>query len=374
MKQVLNVYEDCTGNQDISGSIDLVTDYFKNDCRDPEYDGDLTIANITWPSSPSIQGVSRTVPLGALQTISGSLELTSIRVQDGQGSWKVDGGTLVEVSSNLTFSELEQFDMPNFQDLTTAGVLAFHNVTFGPDLVHIDELWPKLWKVNTLDITNTSLTSFGPTSILLSPLDATFEAYVIANANSRLTTLSVIGYGDNNPTVHVDIHNNNKYLSVDLPDIVTGLLNVDNVGDLHANALVNLGSPNDEFSVQSISNNWFTKLTFPNLTTVHGEVEIDSNPLLSELDLGGLLSVTSLRITNNSALRDIELPTLQAIGSSLYIEGPIDRCVASKPTLVILDSLMNSQIIRSDGKSRGRTGHYQVLGQAGLQDHKHHAS
>lgn len=304
-------------------------DFVIQHCSSSDYSGDITFESVIWPSS-SLSKPTRPIALGALQTVTGSLELNNIQIgDDAASSWTVNGSSLNYVSNNFSCFHLAEFAMPHFPNLSTSGGLVFNNVSLTPVPLDYEELWPLLLQVTTIDLTNTTLTTFGPFKTGLSPLGGAGDAYITVVDNLHLTDLDINGYNGSTDTVYVNIHSNTEDLVVSFPDMIAGVFNISGVDGLHAPAITTLGSQEfDTSEVQVISSNGFSTLDFPILATTYGTVEIDSNPSLTTLDLGNLTTVTSLSITNNTSLRKIVLPELQYISTSLYIDGPIDQFVA----------------------------------------------
>ena len=318
----------CLGNQTIGNSSQRVDNFFEVTCSGIDYTGNLTIESILWPSPKSILHTSSNLSLGNLQHVYGSLELDNIRMQQGIGYWTIDGSKLAYVDNSLSFTELVQFKMPKFSALSIVGTLAFHNVTVNsPTPFNFTQQWPALNQVTTIELVNTSLVSFGPFYDELSPVQGNSTAYISIIDNSALTRVEINGYSGF-PT-NVVVGDNSDALSLSFPQLSQAVVSISGVNDIYAPLLNTLGSADDPSTVQTISNNHFERLSLLGLTYIVGALEIENNERLQTLDLRRLNSIYSLKLDNNTLLRDISLPALRAVDVNLYINGPIDRYVSN---------------------------------------------
>lgn len=300
--------------------------YFDSNCTSPLLEGSLTVQSLHWPATSVQQGRTNTIPLGALETISGSLTFRDIKTNDGS-AWTIDEqNNLINVDSGLTFSQLENLAMPHFEDLTTSENLIFHDVNVTAALLNYSMIWPNLWAVTSTDLQRTDLSSFEIPNWQLTPYSDSTDAYILAIDNPQLRSLRIEGYPAGY-LVHTTLRGNNEALIVEFPNVTAGTFNLSGVDEFYAPALVTLGSQTFDSEIQTISSNAFTSLNLSAVSSAYGVVEIDSNPSLETLDLSSLGSVTNLRIANNKNLREIKLPELRSVSQSLYIEGPIDSYV-----------------------------------------------
>ena len=72
------------------------------------------------------------------------------------------------------------------------------------------------------------------------------------------------------------------------------------------------------------TNNTFTILSFPELTTIY-YLDMDSNPYLSSIDFPKVVEIGAMNSTNNSRLETLNLPKLGYVDYYLNISGPFSR-------------------------------------------------
>ena len=224
--------------------------------------------------------------------------------------------------------------LPNPGALSSTKALIFHNVEFVPTNPLNRSVvwggaqgWGALRSLTSLSFVNTTVTEILRTHEYIEPVNAGETAYVTVVDNSELITFDLYGYGDTN--VNIEIRDNAHGLRVNLKIVVVGSLRISGVNNLTAPAINTLPAtegmgPNLN---HSISGNTISTLSLPSLSTVSGNLEIENNSALAQLDLHDLNYVQGLSIANNPLLRSISLPNLTDVETSLMIRGPIDRCV-----------------------------------------------
>lgn len=261
-----------------------------------------------------------------LQEVTGDLEFNRIQIQENMaGGWTVDAERLSDVGGKLIFSELQQLAMPRFPMLNSVTELSFNDVGFTPEFVNYAAKWPQLSQVTTLNLINTSLSSFGPFALSLSPEDTASGTTINITGNQDLRNVTINGYGNSAVFVRVDVHDNAANPSVSFPLMTGGSFNISGVSGISVPGVQTLGSQYSEFETQTISSNTFTTLDLSNVSTIYGTVEIVGNSALTILDLSTVGTVNNLEITNNPDLATIKLDNLGAIYTSLEINGPIDK-------------------------------------------------
>ena len=233
-----------------------------------------------------------------------------------------------EVDETLSFSDLQQFSMPRFSTLGKADSIVFQDVEFpGPLPNPFANIWPNLYGLTSLNFTGTNADRIGPfrQQLALYDTDTQLEAYLTIVDNANLVSVDISGYTQ--VLTYVDIRGNSESLDVNLRETTVAMVNISGVQDLTAQKLSTLGTVTSPQTLQVISENGFKVLSLPALTEIAGTLVIENNTALNRLDLGLLGTISSLKITNNTSLRDIVLPKLSVVYTSLDIEGPIDRFV-----------------------------------------------
>ena len=324
------MYLECSGNAPLGTSIQHVESILQGNCSDIfTWNGDLIVQGFVVQASLPSEGSSpSTLSLDPLQEITGNLEFNDIHWPDGVGgAWTVDTGNISGVGVNLTFSNLQQLEMPQFPHLQRTELLSFNDVEFTAALIDYKSIWPQLSTVTTLDLIDTSASSFGPLGLPLSPFEGSTFAWITVTGNHGLRSLHVDGYSNPGLSTRINIRDNTASPSVSFPSMTMGSFNISGVNDVSIPGVRTLGLLSSDFETQSISFNSFAALDLSNVSTAYGTIEIDSNPLLRSLDLSSLGTVSNLKITNNSQLNTIDLGNLLAV-KSLDIEGPINTYVS----------------------------------------------
>ena len=324
----------CGGNTTVQTLADVRSTF--DNCT--SYDGSVVFRNIEVP-----QGTPPEVYLRDLETVQGSL--TFVNLFETSSECTFDFTNLQTVSGELSFRNLNNVPMPGFPALQTIGAFTFDNVTFSNTGLQPaifgwsatstavpgtpDYQFPVLQSINSLNFTGCKeLTGIGPFGPIYSVPYSTEPVSISISSNKDLKSLKVLGYATSGTHTNLIVRQNNRSLNVST-DIVDGFFQINQVAKLTANRLVSLTSSTgqDLGTTQSISDNTFGSLSFPNLTTIKDtDLQIDNNIYLSNLSLPVLQSVSRLEISYNTHLQTVDLSSVTEV-DNLEIAGPVQKSV-----------------------------------------------
>jgi hypothetical protein len=244
-------------------------------------------------SNPSLA----TANFGSLTTVSGQLNILS-----NASLTSANFGSLTTVSGTLYIGGNASLASANFGSLTTAGGGL---VAFAIDGIRIE--------------------SNGLTSI-------SFPALTSINGQLNITgnaSLATANFGNLTSVNYINIQSNGL-TSISFPaltNVSTGLNISDNVSLAIANfgslTTAGVGGPNYGSQIIygiTIQSNGLTSISFPALTTVSGQLNINSNASLASANFGNLSSAGAITITSNG-LTSISFPALTTLSFYLNISS-----------------------------------------------------